>query len=225
MPFAPRDSLVLVLLQIFKFNYMKNISLIINIVLAAAVIALYVLFFTGKCDKTPGSPLENQESLTMAGENSIVYIQVDSLMNQFDMFHALRTELEAKAKLIDDDLTKKGRAFERDVADWNEKVQKALITRSQAEAQQQQLEARQQDLQQFSQQKQMELAEEEQVLLNRVLDELKTYLATYNETHNYSLIITTSGATNNVIIGNPGLNITKDVVSGLNAKYAAQKKK
>ena len=204
---------------------MKNISLIINIVLAAAVIALYVLFFTGNCNKSVGNTPEGGESLALPEGGSIVYIQVDSLMNQFDMFHALRTELEAKAKLIDDDLTRKGRAFERDVNDFNEKVQKALITRSQAEDQQQKLEARQQELQQYSQQKQMELAEEEQVLLNRVLDELKTYLSTYNEAQNYSLILTTSGATNNIIVGNPSLNITKDVVTGLNAKYATTQKK
>jgi len=204
---------------------MKNISLILNIVLTAAVIALFVLFFTGKDNKPSFSASEGQESMALPGEGSIVYIQVDSLMNQFDMFHALRTELEAKAKLIDDDLTKKGRAFERDVNDFDEKIQKGLLTRSQAETQQQQLAARQQELQQYGQQKQMEIAEEEQVLLNRVLDELKTFLASYNETHNYALILTTSASTNNVIIGNKGLNITKDVVIGLNAKYAAQRKK
>jgi Outer membrane protein (OmpH-like). len=204
---------------------MKNISLILNIVLTAAVIALYVLFFTGKDNKPAFSTAEGQEALVLPGEGSIVYIQVDSLMNQFDMFHALRTELEAKAKVIDDDLTKKGRAFERDVNDFEEKIQKGLLTRSQAETQQQLLANRQQELQQYSQQKQMELAEEEQVLLNRVLDELKTFLAGYNETHNYSLILTTSGATNNIITASPALNITKDVVNGLNAKYAAQKRK
>ena len=203
---------------------MKNLSLIINIVLTAAVIALYVLFFTGKTSTT-AITTQSQESIELPGENSIVYIQVDSLMNQFDMFHALRTELEAKAKVIDDDLTKKGRAFERDVNDFNEKIQKGLLTSLQAQTQQQHLEARQQELQQYSQQKQMELAEEEQVLLNRVLDELKTFLAAYNETHNFSLILTTSGATNNIITGSPTLNITKDVVNGLNAKYSAQKKK
>ena len=54
-------------------------------------------------------------------------------------------------------------------------MQKGLITRSQAETQQNQLAARQQELEQYAQQKQLELAEENQVMLNRVLDALRTY--------------------------------------------------
>ena len=99
-------------------------------------------------------------------------------------------------------------------------MQKGLITRAQAETQQSQLAARQQELEQYAQQKQVELAEENQVMLNRVLDALKTYLAEYRVMKNYDLILTTDGNSNTIIDAVSSLDITKDVVEGLNLQYA-----
>jgi len=200
---------------------MKRIFIIANIVLAAAVVALYVLYFTGNCTKKSAIPVHGEAAADIPA-GSIVYVQIDSLINQLDLFHALRSEFETRFKKINDDLTKQARAFERDALDFQDKANKGLLLRSQIETQQAQLENRQRELQQFSQQKEMELAEEEQVLLNNVLNEIKVFLTAYNIEHNFSLIFTTSGVPGNIIIGNSALDITKDVVAGLNAKYIAQ---
>ena len=136
---------------------MKNVSLIFNVVLTVAVIALFVLHFSSRSKQSQSTTSE----VSAAPSGSIVYIQIDSLMKQYDMFNDLKSELENKAQTIQDDLSKKGRAFERDVNDFKEKVQKGLITRAQAEGLQQQLASREQELQGLSQQKQMEMAEED----------------------------------------------------------------
>jgi outer membrane protein len=201
---------------------MKNASIILNSVLAVAVIVLYILHFSSK----PGQSLTGEagEGIT-AGQGSVVYIQIDSLMNQYDMFNDLKSELESKAQVIQDDLSKRGRAFERDYKDWEEKIQKGLITRSQAEAQQQQLAVRQQELQTLGQQKQMEMAEEESVLFNKVMNSLNTYLKKYNEEKKFSIIINSSSAMNTVLQADSALNITKEVVAGLNEEYVKEKSK
>jgi len=103
-------------------------------------------------------------------------------------------------------------------------VQKGLITRAQAETQQAQLAARQQELEQYAQQKQVELAEENQVMLNRVLDALKTFLAEYRLLKNYDLILTTDGTSNTVIEAVSSMDITKDVVEGPNREYSKSRK-
>lgn len=200
---------------------MKNVSLILTSVFAVAVIVLYVLFFTSK----PGSSKNAQSEGTIAPAGSIVYIQIDSLMNQYDMFNDLKSELESKAQVIQDDLSKKGRAFERDYKDWEEKIQKGLVTRAQAETQQQQLAMRQQELQNLSQQKQLEMAEEERVLVNKVMDALHSYLKEYNQEKNYSMIINSSATMNTVLQADSTLNITTDVVAGLNDRYIKNKSK
>ena len=202
---------------------MKKSSLITTIVLAVGLAVLYVLHFAGIGAKP--SVAERQE--LEAGEvvaGSIVYVRIDSLLNTYDFFLDLQSDLSAKARIVEDDLNKKGRAFENDVNNFQEKVQKGLITRSQAETQQNQLAARQQELEQYAQQKQMELTEENQVMLNRVLDALKTFLAEYRIMNNHDIILTTDESSNTIIEATKSLDITKEVVEGLNKEYAKSRK-
>jgi len=199
---------------------MKKGSIIINAVMAAAIIALFVLHFTSGSSSSKGEE-QNTEQLS---QGDIVYIQIDSLLNKYDMFNDLKSELESKAQVIQDELDKKGRAWQRDATDFEEKVKKGLITRSQAENQQNMLANREIELRQYSNQKQMEMAEEEQVLIRRVMDALDKYLEKYNAEKKYSLIINTQ-STSTILKGNPALNITNEVVQGLNEEYVATRGK
>jgi outer membrane protein len=201
---------------------MKNASIITNVILSVAVVVLFILHFTSKpAASEPGSVTEGE----MAAAGDIVFIQIDSLVSQYDMFNDLKSELESKAQTIQSDLTKRSRAFENDVKDFQQKVQKGLITRSQAETQQQQLAMREQELQNYANQKQVEMQEEEQVLYRRVFDALNTYLAKMNQEKGFAMIISTNSATNTILLGDKGLDITKMVVSGLNDEYIKSKGK
>ena len=84
---------------------------------------------------------------------------------------------------------------------------------------------RQQNLQTLSQQKQIELAEEEAVMGRRVMDAVQTYLNKYQQEKGYALILTTSAASNTVICGNAELDITQDVLKGMNEEYIKSKNK
>ena len=195
---------------------MKQLKLILTVAVTAIVCAC-----NAGGNTTTVQPAEATQT---AAAGSIVYIQMDSLINQYDMFNDLRSELESKAQAIQDDLTKKGRSFESAAKDFETKINKGLLTRSQAEEQQQRLLQRQQNLQDLSQQKQYEMAEEEAVMSRKVMDAINTYLEKYNKEKGYALILTTSAASNTVIVGNPALDITQDVLTGLNDEYIKSKK-
>jgi outer membrane protein len=203
---------------------MKKIPLIVNSVLALAIIGLYVLYFTG----TGKSPDTSANALVSTGETapegSIVYIKIDSLVNSYDMFHDLKADLETKAKGMEDDLAKRSKSFERSVADYREKLQKRLVTQSQAEQLEQQLAQKQQELAAYSEKLRQELGEEEGVMLRRIYDAIVSYLQEYNKSHNYSLIVSTNANTNTVLMGHHSLDITQDVLRGLNATYVRPQK-
>lgn len=202
---------------------MKKVNLILNIVLVLAVAALYVLHFTGN-SKTEHTASAEDSRIT-AGSGDIVYINLDTLVNQYDMYNDLRTELESKVSAIENDLNKKGRALENDMKSFQEKMQKGLLTRSQMETMQNDLMARDQEFRNLTQQKQMELAEEESVMYNRVMDAIRTYVDNYNKDKQFSLILTTTAATNSIISGDQGLNITTEVINGLNQEYIRNRNK
>lgn len=201
---------------------MKNFSVVLNAVLVAAVAVLFVLFFTNN-NKSAKSEEVATEGTAQKGD--VVYIQIDSLINKYDMFNDLRSELESKATKIQNDLNKKSRAFENDAKNFEEKLNKGLLTRSQAETMQASLMQRQQELQNYTQQKQMEMAEEETVMINTVMDAIKTYVKEYNKSHQFALILTTSATTQVVMEGNPALDITKDILTGLNEEYIKTRNK
>ena len=202
---------------------MKKVNLILNIVLVLAVAALYVLHFTGN-NKTENTA-STEDSRITAGSGDIVYINLDTLVNQYDMYNDLRTELESKVSAIDNDLNKKGRALENDVKSFEDKMQKGLLTYSQAESMRNDLMTRDQELRNLTQQKQMELANEESVMYNRVMDAIKTYVDNYNKEKQYSMILTTTAATNSVINGEQGRNITSEIINGLNQEYIKNRNK
>ena len=203
---------------------MKNVSLIFNIVLSAAVITLFVLFFTSsKSNNINNSVAENSEIGTTAVAGDIVYIQMDSLIQNYDMFHDLSSEFNAKTQIVQDDLTKKGRAWENDVKNFQDKIQKGLLTTSQANSQQEDLARRQEELGKYAQQKEYELSEENNVMMNRIMDAVQTYMTKYNESKKYALILTTTSANMSIIIGQNNINITQEVLVGLNSEYIATK--
>ena len=145
---------------------MKKVNLIINIVLILATAGLYILYFTGNGNQQ--NRQETDSSGITAVSGSIVYVNLDTLVNQFDMYNDLRSELQGKLSAIENDLNKQSRALENDIKSFQEKLQKGLLTRSQAESMNNDLAKRDQELQQLYQQKQMEMAEEENVNKNAV---------------------------------------------------------
>ena len=196
---------------------MKKTTLILSI--AAFVISLAVAIVTlTKDGKTSDTTVVSSNEVT-ASAGDIVYVQIDSLIVQYDMFNDLKNEFEGKTQKVQDELNRKGRKLESDIKNFENSVQKGLMTRSAAESKQQELLKRQQDLNTLMQQKQAELLEEESVMNNQVMYAINTYLEKYNEEKKFSLIFTTSGATNTIIIGNKALNVTAEVVEGLNAEY------
>lgn len=202
---------------------MKKANLIINIVLIVAVAALFVLHFTD-CGKVSTAQSTSGES-TAVSKGDIVYINLDTLVNQFDMYNDLRSELQGKFSAIENDLNKQGRALQNDIQSFQEKMQKGLLTRSQAESMNNDLAQRDQDLRNLTIQKQNEIQEEESVMYNKVMDAITTYVAKYNQEKQYSLILTTTAATTTVINGSEALDITQEILEGLNSEYIRNRNK
>ena len=96
------------------------------------------------------------------------------------------------------------------------------MTRSVAEVQGQKLQQQEQDFNVYAAQKQQEIQEEQVVMMNQLGDAIKTFLDKYNEEKQYAMILTNQGGAP-VITGDAALNITDDVLAGLNEEYIKTK--
>ena len=201
---------------------MKKGQFIINIVLAAAVAGLFVLhFITGKDIPNSGTGTTNESSVS-TGDRPIAYIQIDTLINNYDFFHELREKFQDKQKTSEAELASKSKKFENEFKDFQYKANKGLITRSTAQQIQQDLATEEQNLYRLREQLTMELAEEEQVMNRQIIEEITKYLKVFNKDKKYEYVFSYSFGSN-ILYADDALDITQEVIKGLNQDYKKQK--
>jgi outer membrane protein len=169
-------------------------------------------------EKMTSDSLNSDIPVLKAEKGDIVFVRMDSIINSFDMYHDLRKVYEEDVTKADTDLRTKSNVLQKDYNDFNEKYNKGLITRSQAEQEHGRLMQRQQNLEEEGNRIRNELTEKEMVLLNQIQNAIMTYVNKYNEEKGYSMIISTTG-NSTVLYGNPGLDITSDIIKGINEEY------
>ena len=198
---------------------MKKLPLILSVVSILAVIVFFVLEFAVKDDDDNHSEgVENVSKST--GE--IAYVDIDTIIFNFDMYFELRDDLMQKQESSEAELNSKGSQYEAGAKDYEEKVRKGLVTRATAAQMEQALIQQQQEIVNLRDQLQYALMEEEQVMNRTILDYIYKYLEVYNKDHNYEYILgKTFGGP--VLLSDSGSNITADVLKGLNEYYSENK--
>ena len=93
------------------------------------------------------------------------------------------------------------------------------------EQQSQKLAEQQSSFETYAAQKQQEVLEEQQVMMNQLADAINNYIAEFNADKKYAMIIATQGdiLSTPVVNADPELDITDDLLAGLNAAYVKQK--
>ena len=203
---------------------MKQASLILSIIAIAAVAVFGTLSLTHKDGKVSSTVSRNDSTAVSAVKGDIVYIQLDRILQEYDMANDLRSVVETKVQNIQAEVDRRGKKLENDVNDFQEKLNKGLMTRSVAEVQGQKLQQQEAEFNNFANQKNNEIIEEQTVMMNQLADAIKTYLDKYNEEKQYAMILTNQGGAP-VITGDPGLDITDEVLAGLNEEYVKNKNK
>ena len=123
---------------------------------------------------------------------AIAWVNMDLLLNNYDMYFDIQKDMEAKGRKMEAELNAKSSAFEKQMIDFQEKVQKGLVTRSQAQTMQQELAEKEQQLYQYRDELRMQFAEEEQVMLRRIHQSIYDYLKEYNKDKGYHIILSSS---------------------------------
>ncbi len=198
---------------------MKKLSIVLFVVMFLAIIGLYFLHFTG--NKKKGEPV-NVTSTTIPLQG-IAYVNIDSVIYKFDMFFDRRDELLAKQKSAEAELNSKGSAYEKAGKDYQDKVNKGLITRATAAQMEQALVQQQQELVNLRDKLQSNLMEEEQVMNRQILEYITKYLEANKAEYNYQLILGKSFGSV-ILYSDSTMDITQRVVDELNKKYKAEKK-
>ena len=189
---------------------------------AAALMAGFAL--TG-CNNAAAPVATDAQADTVAAAGSIVFFNIDKVVENYDMANDLRSVVETKVSGIQAEIDRRGNKLQKDANDFQNKMDKGLLTSSVANAQYQKLQQQQNEYQQYAVRKQQEMQEEQQVMLNQIMNAIAEYVQAYNAEKQYALVLTTSGdiLPAPVVTGLASLDITDEILAGLNAAYVKTK--
>jgi outer membrane protein len=204
---------------------MKNTPLILSVIALIAVAVFGAIAISG--NKSGKSGEAGAENSVAAEKGAIVYFNLDRVLNEYDMANDLRSVVETKAQSIQEEVDRRGKKLQNDVNSFQEKINKGLVTRAAAEVQGQKLDQQRVDFNNFTDQKNQEIAEEQQVMMNNIGDAIKTFLDKYTAEKQYAMVIATQGniLPSPVAAGDSSLDVTDDIISRLNDEYVKTKAK
>ena len=206
---------------------MNKVSIIVESILGAAVVALFILFFTvnPRAKKPATAEVEAQGELM-----PIAVVNTDSILKHYTLaveasdklqaqYEESMVKLDTKAKTFQ----KEYETFQQDVLNFQKKVEAgAFLSRERAESEQsrlqkkeQQLMAKQQDLENLRQKLSNDCMMEQANLTQQLQDSVQAYLRELNSDGRYHLILNDAVLMNKVA----GYDITDDVIESLNARY------
>lgn len=196
---------------------MNKIQIIINSVLAAAVVALFIIFFTvkptGKAVQCECPAAEGAVSMPIA------YLNLDSLLTNYLFAQDASEKLMKKQEDARLKLNTKMRTFQNEYADFQRKLENnAFLSRERAESEANRLQKKQQELQELEAKLTQEIMLENQDLNMQLADTLTNYLKEFNADGRYQMILANT-AKDNVLMANDSYDITAEVIEGLNARY------
>lgn len=193
---------------------MKNLSLILNGILAVAVIYLYVLHFSGD------QPAQAEETTSVASSSAgipkIAYVNSDTLLEYYDFFQDKRAELEEKAQKLQADYETRAKGLQSEIATFQRNA--GSMTMNQARAVEEDLVKKQQNLAQYQQNLSAELMQEEAKVNEELYEKVAEYLEEYGEEENFKVVLTYT-KNSGVLYADDSLDITRVVVDKLNERY------
>ncbi|MCP9750721.1 OmpH family outer membrane protein [Ferruginibacter sp. HRS2-29] len=199
---------------------MKNLSLVLNIVLLAAVAFLYYHVFGGKSSvkNTPVKTAAAGDNGVVANRAPIAYVELDSLNEKITYIKDKRKALEGEQKEIERQwqVDMKGLENQRD----NFLKRGASITQEEAEKFQGQLYQQQQQIEAKKQSAGQRLSQQSYEFMDDIQKKLKEFLNDYNKEKNYMYILTSGTGLDYMVYKDSTLNITSDVIKGMNEKLS-----
>jgi outer membrane protein len=194
---------------------MKNLSLILNIVLLIAVGVLYFLHFSG-----PKAGTDVTGSSSTSADLKIAYINSDSVLKHYEYLDVNRKTLEDKTKKLEQEFRNRAQGLQNEIANYQRSVNN--LTLSQAKALEEDLGKKQQNLQLYQQSLGQQLQEDEAKLNKELYDRITSFLKKYGSEKGLQVVLKFD-PTSDVLYGGESLDITADVVKGLNEAYQVEK--
>ncbi len=200
---------------------MQKISIALNAILLLAVGVLFYMVTTLKSQFAEAGFSDSLSVLSTPlpkAEGKIMYINVDTLETKYDYFLKIKAQLERKGKANESEIKGLYDNFQKTYQKYQQQAE--TMTEQQYMAAQQDLAEKEKSIREKEERISEAYAKEAEVLNNQFLKNVQDYLKKKSLEHNYSYVLGYVKESNLLYV-NDSLDITKQVVKGLNSEYKA----
>jgi outer membrane protein len=177
---------------------MKNLMDIgVKVLLGAAIVILFVLHLQSK--------------------QELVYVDAQKLMAEYKGTQIARKDFEGKSVIWKANLDTLRSEVESKMKDYETK--KAGMSAKEKILMEELIQAKQDQFLNYQQVIQEKVQKEDQELTRKVLDKVNEYIKKYGKENDYKIILAATQY-GNIVYAEDGIDITKEVLAGLNKEYS-----
>ena len=202
---------------------MKNYLLPLNIVLALAVAVLYFLHFSSGKKTAVVSPAIKGDSVEVSAPIRIAYVDLDSIQEKYEYYKEKMADFERKKEGADRELNNAFQKIENERVAFVQKGQS--ITQVEAENFQREYTRKMQNLESQKRNLENSIQNDGVKTMEDLKKKINDFLAEYNKSRGYAYIFSYSSNINMLFYKDTALNITNEVIQGLNDDYNKTKVK
>lgn len=193
-------------------------------IVTALCASAFMLTFT-QCNNAPqqAAPAATPAVCDTTPTLKIAYVDIDTLLTNYKLWIQLNEEMIRKEENIRATLNEKAKKLQADYEEFERKLSNnAFATRERAESEQSRILKQREDLESLQERLGNELAIENNK--NNILfrDSINAFINAYNKVKGYNVILSRLG--DNILYIDSDMNITQEIIDGLNARYDANKK-
>ncbi len=147
----------------------------------------------------------------------VAYVNLDSLEAKYELLKSRREDFKHRQEQMESELQRSYQQMQSDAQQVQKKAEANTLSQAEYEAAQKRLNQMQQSLQTRKESLTEQLMKEQEEFNKDLKTRLDAFLEDYNKTRHYDYILSYSYAGSSLLYVNKQLDITKDVVDGMNA--------
>ncbi len=203
-------------------NKLSKILLACNAVLFLGLVGIYIIHFTSapksKVNAEATAPLQKEGGLTIA------YVDTDTLLAKYEYAKELEADLLAFKSQQEAYGKQQMEKFQRDYQDYLQNGDK--LTRTQQEAKEAELKQRAERMSTLEQELTAKIMERQIEENTKLLNAIFAFVREYNAANQqFDIILRKTFENSPSLYLNPGMDITQEILDGLNEEHRNLKKK
>ena len=197
---------------------MKNLSLILNIVLLAAVAYLFVDKFSGPKKPKPAVAETTSNEAETVKPLSIVYVNIDTLHEKSTAYQTIKKQIEKQYAATEASLKAKQSSFEKEYKEYAAKAQSGTITPNEAQKYEESLGKKQDAIANQGEKASRELKDQTEKFDEKFVGDIKHFADSLQQANGYDYVLIHGGIVSPMLSANEDHDITQMLVDLLNTK-------